>query len=203
MNTKPWMIAAVAVLAAVACNLGTSVVHAGEGSGVILDTHWQIEIRPGNRPPEEPPVIVQSGKYKVTPAAYQEESPAPESTRTPARREIGPELPPIPVATSAPSTEGAPLVPRMSYAEAYAAVPFSRTEYEANPGYRHLAAIELMFGAMRPMTFVQQYTPKASRYPDFYQIPYGRSDTQHINIRQIGRQYGNSAFDFPFGIRSW
>ena len=204
MNTKPWMQTAVVLLVAGACSLGTPTVRAGDGAEVILDTHWEIVIRPGHVPSDELPQIVQGGNLNVRPVGYQEEAPAPESTRK-ARREIGPELPAIPVAAPAPAPapEMVPLVPRMSYAQAYAAIPFSRTEYEANPAYRQLAAMELMFGAMRPMTLVQQYTPKASRYPDFYQVPYGRSDTQHINIRQIGRQYGNSAFDFPFGIRSW
>ena len=92
----------------------------------------------------------------------------------------------------------------MSYEEAYAAVPFSRTEYEANPTYRHQAALELLFGTLRPMTTVQNYTPRAFRYPDSYQMPYIRTDTQHINLRTIndGPTYtGQSPFGYPYGVK--
>jgi hypothetical protein len=57
---------------------------------------------------------------------------------------------------------------RMTYAEAYAQIPFSRSEYEANPGYRHDAAMELVFGTMRPMVVSRTTTPYFSRYPDMF-----------------------------------
>ncbi|HTI50180.1 MAG TPA: hypothetical protein VL475_04485 [Planctomycetaceae bacterium] len=60
------------------------------------------------------------------------------------------------------------LVPRMTYKQAFASIPFSREEYEANPGYRHDAAMELMFGTLRPTTVVRQTIPYFSRYPDFF-----------------------------------
>ncbi|MGE5195275.1 MAG: hypothetical protein ACM3U2_22510 [Deltaproteobacteria bacterium] len=71
-------------------------------------------------------------------------------------------------------------VPRMTYAEAYAQIPFSRTEYEANPSYRHDAALELMFGAMRPTYIARTTTPYFSRYPDMFRyrfpvFPYSAS----------------------------
>jgi hypothetical protein len=56
----------------------------------------------------------------------------------------------------------------MTYAEAYAMVPFSRTEYEANPGYRHDSAMELMFGTMRPTVNARMTLPYFSRYPDMF-----------------------------------
>lgn len=56
----------------------------------------------------------------------------------------------------------------MSYIQAYNSIPFNRTEYEANPAYRHEAALELMFGTMRPTTIVKQTVPYFSRYPDFF-----------------------------------
>jgi hypothetical protein len=58
--------------------------------------------------------------------------------------------------------------PNMSYAEAYAMVPFSRSEYEANPSYRHDAAMELMFGTMRPQYQMRMVMPYFSRYPDLF-----------------------------------
>ncbi|OAI54326.1 hypothetical protein AYO47_03045 [Planctomyces sp. SCGC AG-212-M04] len=42
------------------------------------------------------------------------------------------------------------------YAQAYRAIPFNRAEYDANPSYRHEAAMELVFGQMRPTTIVKQ-----------------------------------------------
>jgi len=60
----------------------------------------------------------------------------------------------------------------MTYAEAYASVPFSRSEYEANPSYRHDAAMELMFGQLRPMTVIRQTIPYFSRYPDMFRYRY-------------------------------
>lgn len=65
------------------------------------------------------------------------------------------------------SAASGPLVPRMTYAQALASIPFSRAEYEANPSYRHDSAMELMFGQMRPTTLVRQTMPYFSRYPDF------------------------------------
>lgn len=159
---------------------------AGEAAGVIRDVNWSIEIRPAS---QTVPSAESHGGTQVVPVVYQEPAP------------IGPALPP-----SAPAQVDAPAaIPpaRMSYAEAYAAVPFSRTEYEANPGYRHQAALELMFGVQRPTTLVQHYTPRTSRYGDTYQIPYGRSDTQHINIRTFGNGYlnGQSPFGYPYGLK--
>jgi hypothetical protein len=81
--------------------------------------------------------------------------------------------PPAPVAGVDPvsAASGIP-VPRMTYAQAYAQIPFSRSEYEANPCYRHDAALELMFGVLRPMTVVRSTTPYFSRYPDLIRYRY-------------------------------
>lgn len=62
--------------------------------------------------------------------------------------------------------------PRMSYAAAYSQIPFSRAEYEANPGYRHDAALELMMGQMRPTTIMRMTYPYFSRYPDLFRYKY-------------------------------
>lgn len=41
---------------------------------------------------------------------------------------------------------------RASYSEVYNSIPFRRSEYLANPSYRHDATIELMLGQIRPKT---------------------------------------------------
>jgi len=142
--------------------------------------------------------------------------PAPEPVPTPnngdAGKSVGPRLGPANNSDPADTSVGSPLelVPSvlplnlMNYEQAYAAVPFSRTEYEANPTYRHQAAMELLFRTLRPTTIVQNYTPRAIRYPDSYQVPYGRSDTQHINIRNFGggtNYNGQSPFGYPYGLK--
>ena len=78
---------------------------------------------------------------------------------------------------------------RMTYAEAYAQIPFTRSEYEANPGYRHDAALELMFGVLRPVTVVRQTMPYFSRYPDLfryrhavYPYPSAGGGTSNVNM---------------------
>lgn len=70
------------------------------------------------------------------------------------------------------SAASGPLVPRMSYVAAYSQIPFSRAEYEANPGYRHDAALELMFGTLRPLTIMRTSNPYFSRYPDLFRYKY-------------------------------
>lgn len=66
----------------------------------------------------------------------------------------------------------APAVLPMTYAQAYAQIPFSRSEYEANPSYRHDAAMEILFGQMRPTVISRTTTPYFSRYPDFFRYAF-------------------------------
>lgn len=176
-------------------------VSGGETSSVIIDPAWTIEIRSRQQEVPAPNLSSDTSRPTIVPAVYQEAESNSEGKET---KPIGPELPPV-----LPPIQGpAPVVaPRMTYAQAYAAVPFSRTEYEANPVYRHQAALELMFGVLRPMTLNQQYTPRAFRYPDFYQYPYAHSGTQSVDIHQWGGGYnyggfnGQSPFGYPYGLR--
>lgn len=105
---------------------------------------------------------------------------------------------PTPVAvTSAPvvsaSTISAPCCGpvRLSYADALAEIGFSRAEYEANPAYRHEAAMELMFGQLRPTTVVKQTVPYFSRYPDMFRLrnavyPYANTlGANTVNLRHF------------------
>lgn len=39
------------------------------------------------------------------------------------------------------------------YTEVYNQIPFSRSEYDANPAYRHDATMELLLGQIRPVTY--------------------------------------------------
>jgi hypothetical protein len=85
-------------------------------------------------------------------------------------------MPPAPAAQSTPATgENSPAVADQSclncdvlhagtgaltgvirahhYTEVYNQIPFSRSEYDANPAYRHDATMELLLGQIRPVTY--------------------------------------------------
>ena len=99
-----------------------------------------------------------TGKYWNIPI---ENSRAAVSGEAPAPAEAAGQGTPVSAASGA-------FVPRMTYAEAYAMIPFSRTEYEANPAYRHDAAMEMVFGTMRPTVNARMTLPYFSRYPDMF-----------------------------------
>ncbi|MEZ5942290.1 MAG: hypothetical protein R3C18_12930 [Planctomycetaceae bacterium] len=46
-----------------------------------------------------------------------------------------------------------------SYSEVYASIPYRRSEYLANPSYRHDSTMEVLFGQLRPTTIVRHDTP--------------------------------------------
>lgn len=130
-----------------------------------------IVIRPANYDPadelaytrdagELKPGAVANGKFWNKPADDDSRAAVSGTAPAPAKAQ-GPGVP-----VSAAS--GTPAPRMMTYSEAYAQIPFSRTEYEANPNYRHDAALELMFGAMRPMIMTRTTTPYFSRYPDMF-----------------------------------
>src|SRR5262245_46011245 len=158
--------AAACLTAAIALQFATSAAvcaadEENKESGVI--------IRPANFDPadelaytrargELKPGATATGKYWNMPAAN---SRAAVSGEAPAPAEA--------VGQGAPaSAASGAFVPQMSYADAYAMIPFSRTEYEANPGYRHDAAMELMFGVLRPTVNARMTMPYFSRYPDIF-----------------------------------
>lgn len=49
-----------------------------------------------------------------------------------------------------------------SYLEVYNSIPFRRSEYSANPNYRHEATIELLLGQIRPKTVTNVMLPAAT-----------------------------------------
>ena len=51
---------------------------------------------------------------------------------------------------------------RASYSEVYNSIPFRRSEYLANPSYRHDATIELMLGQIRPTTITNVMVTQAT-----------------------------------------
>lgn len=78
---------------------------------------------------------------------------------------------------------------RPSYAEVYASIPFIRTEYLANPSYRHEATMEILFGQLRPTVINKTAPTPIIRRNDYdYVTPYSYWN---------GRGYTNYNFYYP------
>ncbi len=69
-----------------------------------------------------------------------------------------------------------------TYEDIYRSIPYSYTEYLANPGYRHEATMEILFGQMRPTTIHKHYEPELI-YNDL-PAPYQPYRFSHPEIRQ-------------------
>jgi len=85
---------------------------------------------------------------------------------------------------SPPAMNGLDMAKR--YREIYNAIPFDRSEYEANPSYRHEAAMEILFGKMRPTVIHRNYSEIDVNLPQtpFMPAPYS--------------PYGFNSYFFPF-----
>lgn len=79
----------------------------------------------------------------------------------------------VPVAPPAPADPNG-TVPKatQSYGDVYRSIPFSRAEYNANPSYRHEAAMEMLFGQLRPTTIVRYSQPDAATNYDYNYFDY-------------------------------
>jgi hypothetical protein len=54
-----------------------------------------------------------------------------------------------------------------AYEDVYRSIPYSLTEYLANPSYRHDAAMEVLFGALRPTTVHREVHAPVAQEPDW------------------------------------
>lgn len=115
---------------------------------------WKILIRPQVYRANDPWEYVRTGQvnWNAGPAS------APSTASQNPSRE--------PVTGEGGACPGSPLA--ANYQTIYESIPFNRMEYEANPAYRHEAAMEILFGALRPTTVVKQNQPYFSRYPDLF-----------------------------------
>ncbi len=80
-------------------------------------------------------------------------------------------------------------VHRPTYSQVYKSIPFIRSEYMANPSYRHDATMEIMFGKLRPMSINRYYYGRTPLYRDGFR--YGRT---HSSARP---RYPRSYFYYP------
>jgi|GEM_PF-2729506 len=110
-------------------------------------------------------VVIVASQQAV--AAFHAELPPTEIVIQPAAFVQSAESPPLPlddVPAPPEATEpipcATPVTPAVAhasrYAEIYQSIPFSRTEYDHNPTYRHDATMELLLGQHRPRPPVQQ-----------------------------------------------
>lgn len=108
---------------------------------------WTVTIDPRGAGGQDSSGIV------ITPAVPAAETAALDPFDGPAQAPAEPGEPEVPAAT--PESEDAeraqnPVELAARYEQVYNSIPFIRSEYLANPNYRHEATIELLFGEMRP-----------------------------------------------------
>lgn len=134
------------LFAAIACGWLTVASQAAEPKLLKpVEPEWKIEIVPG-------PAIGPSPIPKVDRAVRQAQA---------AQAEASVSAKPGVVPAGAESAMPAGIT-SASYLEVYNSIPFRRSEYDANPNYRHEATIELLLGQVRPKTVTNVSMPAAT-----------------------------------------
>ena len=134
------------LLAVLVCGLLSTASQAAEPKLLKpADKDWKIEIVPG-------PAIGPSPVPKVDRAIRQAQA---------AQAEASVSAKPGVVTAGAESAMPAGIT-SAAYLEVYNSIPFRRSEYDANPNYRHEATIELLLGQVRPKTVTNVSMPAAT-----------------------------------------
>lgn len=142
------------LIAAVVCGLLSVASHADEPKLLkSVDKDWKIEIVPG-------PAIGPSPVPKIDQAVKQAQAAKSEASQ-------GSKLSSAVASASGIVPAGAESalpagLTSASYTEVYNSIPFRRSEYLANPNYRHEATIELLLGQIRPKTVTNVTVPAAT-----------------------------------------
>ncbi len=154
---------------------------------------WRIAITPAATQ------FVQASADEAPAAAPGEAAPAapeaaaaPVEVPAPVAAPVAPEAAPQAAAADA----GIMIVPNpiaspeaVAYAKIYNAIPFNRTEYLANPSYRHETAMELLTGNQRQIVVHRHYKPQLNqpieRQPQFFYNRYNN--------------YGGGGFGYGYG----
>ena len=148
------------------------------------DTEWEMTISPRNSRLTQP----KAGTSAITPVAYTLHQDASSAVPpAPAKTTPVPKAKPKQAEASV-TTEQPCLTPGCSnYDVTYRSIPFRRSEYLANPSYRHEATMEIMFGQLRPTVIQKLNLPRYSNsFPE--PVPYGRSYRRAYNFRYQGRK---------------
>jgi hypothetical protein len=139
----------VSLAVAVAATLVTSVGSAGDRE--VADSEWRVLIVAANDPVDRlvPPPLPGPGDPDVVADA------------APAGDQKVSLLAAVDDSDVVISPAGEPLaVNGRTYDEVYRSIPYSHTEYLANPEYRHEATMEILFGQLRPTTVHKQSEPR-------------------------------------------
>lgn len=153
---------------------------------------WSVTILPHQEPAEgETDIVITPARQVEAADPFDGEEPAPPAPETaPAESgEAAEELPSDPKELAA------------LYASVYRSIPYSRAEWEANPGYRHDGTMELLTGNPRsPLASAQAAAPYAS--PGFAP-PFALSGA----YGPVGYGYGLGAYPYggaiPYGYSSY
>lgn len=161
-----------------------------------------------------PPEKVPAGEPMPAPKAQDEKAPAKAATKEPAKEAepkaakkyadnpFGIEIVPRfsypampPSAACIPAEDGCVHVNPMDYALVYASIPFLRSEYVANPSYRHEATMEILFGQLRP-TVVEKH-PGIPR-PHHTLFPFENDIIRPYSYYSLGPGAGYGRGPLPF-----
>lgn len=177
-----WTLAAFVLV--LACQLPAG----SPGAAAKSDSEWQVQVRPSAprdaaasaanaplAPPAPAPanaVALVPGDPESTPAEFPAAQPMSGGSVT---RFVDDDW----TVTITPRVPKGAQVNGMRYEEVYRSIPYQKAEYLANPGYRHEATLEVMFGQLRPKTVVSQYEPQTVPTPEFNLYwPYRYSQTE-------------------------
>ena len=167
------------------------------------DGTWAMEIAP------RPAFASQesaAGDRPILLAAYQEDTEDEGAVPQPIEPAPGPADPPQAseqneAAEPLPTVSAAPAVDPAAYWCVYRTIPFLRTEYLANPSYRHEATMEFLFGQLRP-TVVHKHREAApapvQAAPSYYRLyPFDIFPDEPAGTLQ---RYWGPTFPFGYGF---
>lgn len=186
LTKQTWAAAALVSLAAVSASFATA---QDRSEKVFEFDGWKVTIAPAGPRGElkTPPALAAGQGPVIQPASAQASDPsvviAPAVfSQTQPPQAAKEDVPPAPTA----GVNRDPVLLAQQYREIYNAIPFLRSEYDANRSYRHDAALEILFGQMRPTVVhrgtvdVKVTTPTVRYIPS----PYSK--------------YGMNSFFYPF-----
>jgi hypothetical protein len=155
-------------LAALAAPFVSGAVFAAD----VSDTEWHVLIVAANDPVDRlvpPPLPGPGDEFSATTDAAEQVAVVAQADDAPVEIRYG----------NQPIT-----INGMTYDAVYRSIPYSYTEYLANPGYRHEATMEILFGQLRPTTIHKQYQPQpiVNVLPSPYQ-PYVFSHCDYLHYR--------------------
>lgn len=165
----------------------------------VTDADWQVTIRPSQteRGPEQ--LAFQPEDLSPTPAAVPPAPVSHDEQRSPAAEVSKTQFGDWTVTVAPQPARSPATVHGRTYEEVYASIPYRRAEYLAEPGYRHQATMEILFGQLRPTTVVRHNEPRIVPTPKYSVYkPYRYSQTELYNYWHAAGAYSFGQFVTPF-----